>query len=166
MARRRRKPGNFRYLLLALIIASSLWGIAHGSSRIEKNLDIPVAIYGLPDDIVITEQTDSEINIRVQGSRAALRNVSSTTMEYPLAGEGAKPGPAIYDVEVSHIEKPPGVRIVSRSPARIELKYEARGRKNVRVRADIEGGPEAGYVHGSVVYADGGNDAAVRPDRF
>ena len=151
MARRRRKPGNFRYLLLALIIASSLWGIAHGSSRIEKNLDIPVAIYGLPDDIVITEQTDSEINIRVQGSRAALRNVSSTTMEYPLAGEGAKPGPAIYDVEVSHIEKPPGVRIVSRSPARIELKYEARGRKNVRVRADIEGGPEAGYVLGEVL---------------
>jgi YbbR domain-containing protein len=157
MTRRRRKPGNFRYLLLALVIASSLWGIAHGSSRIERNLDIPVAIYGLPDDIVITEQSTSDINIRVQGSRAALRNVSPISMEYPLPGEGAKPGPAIYDVEVSHIEKPPGVRIVSRSPARIELKYEARGRKNVRVRADIEGEPETGYVLGDVV---------IEPDRI
>lgn len=27
-------------------------------------------------------------------------------------------------------------------------------------------GPDAGYVHGSVVYVDGGNDAAIRPDRF
>jgi NAD(P)-dependent dehydrogenase (short-subunit alcohol dehydrogenase family) len=27
-------------------------------------------------------------------------------------------------------------------------------------------GPQASYVHGSIVYADGGNDAAVRPDRF
>ena len=27
-------------------------------------------------------------------------------------------------------------------------------------------GPEAGYVHGSVIYADGGNDATLRPDRF
>jgi NAD(P)-dependent dehydrogenase (short-subunit alcohol dehydrogenase family) len=27
-------------------------------------------------------------------------------------------------------------------------------------------GPEAGYVHGSVIYADGGNDATMRPDRF
>jgi NAD(P)-dependent dehydrogenase (short-subunit alcohol dehydrogenase family) len=26
--------------------------------------------------------------------------------------------------------------------------------------------PGAGYVHGSIVYADGGNDAVVRPDRF
>lgn len=27
-------------------------------------------------------------------------------------------------------------------------------------------GDEAAYVHGSVVYVDGGNDAAIRPDRF
>ncbi|MDJ0786288.1 MAG: SDR family oxidoreductase [Myxococcota bacterium] len=27
-------------------------------------------------------------------------------------------------------------------------------------------GPAAAYVHGSIVYADGGNDAAIRPDRF
>jgi 3alpha-hydroxysteroid 3-dehydrogenase len=27
-------------------------------------------------------------------------------------------------------------------------------------------GPEASYVHGSIVFVDGGNDAAVRPDRF
>jgi NAD(P)-dependent dehydrogenase (short-subunit alcohol dehydrogenase family) len=27
-------------------------------------------------------------------------------------------------------------------------------------------GPDAGYVHGSVVYVDGGNDAVMRPDRF
>jgi NAD(P)-dependent dehydrogenase (short-subunit alcohol dehydrogenase family) len=26
--------------------------------------------------------------------------------------------------------------------------------------------PAAGYVHGSIVYADGGNDAAMQPDRF
>ncbi len=27
-------------------------------------------------------------------------------------------------------------------------------------------GPEASYVHGSIVYVDGGNDAVMRPDRF
>jgi NAD(P)-dependent dehydrogenase (short-subunit alcohol dehydrogenase family) len=27
-------------------------------------------------------------------------------------------------------------------------------------------GPEAAYVHGSLLYADGGNDATIRPDRF
>lgn len=27
-------------------------------------------------------------------------------------------------------------------------------------------GPEAGWIHGSIVYVDGGNDAEVRPDRY
>ncbi|MFQ5416861.1 MAG: YbbR-like domain-containing protein [Myxococcota bacterium] len=151
MARRRERRGNFRYGLLAMVIAMVLWGIAHGSSRIEQNVDIPVAFYGLPDDIVITQQSEVAINVRVQGSRAALRNVSPTTMEYPVEVEGAKPGPAVYEVEVSHIEKPRGVRIVSRSPSRIELSFEAKGRKNVRIQADIEGDPPVGYLLGEVV---------------
>jgi len=74
MARRRRGSGNFRYLLMAMLIATVLWGIAHGEKRTERNMDIPVAFYGLSNDLVITDQSTSDINIRVQGSRAALRN--------------------------------------------------------------------------------------------
>ncbi|MHC4913739.1 MAG: CdaR family protein [Planctomycetota bacterium] len=148
---RRRGSGNLRYGFMAFVIAIVLWGIAHGSSRAERNVDIPVAFYGLPDDLVITEQSTSEINIRVQGSRAALRNVSPTTLEYPVSVGGAKPGPAIYDVEASYIEPPRGVKVVSRSPARIELKFEARGRKNLRIRPDIEGEPAEGFLLGEIV---------------
>jgi YbbR domain-containing protein len=151
MARRRKGSGNLRYGVLSVVIALVLWGMAHGASKIEKNVDIPVVFHGLPDDVVIKEQNTTEINVRVQGSRAAMRNVSPTTMEYPVSVEGAKPGPAIYDVEASNIEKPQGVRIVSRSPARIEVKFEVRGRKNVRIRTDIEGEPAEGFVLGDVV---------------
>ena len=151
MAQRRKRSGHLRYGLLALVISMVLWGIAHGEKEKELNVDIPVAFNGLPEDLVITEQSTNEINIRVQGSRAALRNVSPTTMEYPVAVEGAKPGPAIYDVEASYVDAPRGVKVVSRSPARIELKFEARGRKNVRIRPDIEGEPAAGFLLGEVV---------------
>jgi NAD(P)-dependent dehydrogenase (short-subunit alcohol dehydrogenase family) len=27
-------------------------------------------------------------------------------------------------------------------------------------------GPDASWIHGSLVYVDGGNDAEIRPDRF
>jgi YbbR domain-containing protein len=156
MARRRQRSGNLRYGLLAVVIAMVLWGIAHGEKEKELNVDIPVAFNGLPDDLVITEQSTSEINIRVQGSRAALRNVSPTTMEYPVAVEGAKPGPGIYDVEASYVDAPRGVKVVSRSPARIAVKFEPRGRKNVRIRPDIEGEVSEGFLLG---------DIAVEPER-
>lgn len=151
MARRKRGSGNLRYALMAMLIATVLWGIAHGEKSTERNMDIPVAFYGLPEDLVITEQSETEINIRVQGSRAALRNASPTTMEYPVALEGAKPGPALYDIEASYIEAPRGVKVVSRSPARLELEFEPRGRKNVRIRPDIEGEPAEGFLLGEIV---------------
>jgi YbbR domain-containing protein len=147
---RRRGSGNLRYGILAVAIAMVLWGIAHGERRAERNVDIPVAFEGLPDNLVITEQSTREINIRVQGSRAALRNVSPTTMEYPVSVEGAKPGPAVYDVEASYIDAPRGVKVVSRSPSRIQVRFEVRGRKNVRIRPDIEGEPAEGFVVGEI----------------
>lgn len=136
---------------MAIAISMVLWVIAHGERDSEQNFDIPVALHGLPDDVVVTEQSDTEINIRVQGSRASLRNVTSTSMEYPLNLEGVKSGPAVYDVEASHIEAPRGIKVVSRSPARIELAIEPRGRKNVRIRPDVEGDPADGFVAGDVV---------------
>jgi len=136
---------------MAIAISMVLWAIAHGERDSAQNFDIPVALHGLPEDIVVTEQSDQEINIRVQGSRASLRNVTSTSMEYPLNLEGVKPGPAIYDVEASHIDAPRGIKVVSRSPARIELTFEPRGRKNVRIRPDVEGDPADGFVAGDVI---------------
>jgi len=151
MARRRRGSGNFRYLLMAMLIATVLWGIAHGEKRTERNMDIPVAFYGLSNDLVIPAQSTSDINSRVQGSGAALRNASPTTMEYPVSLEGAKPGLGIYDVEASFIDAPQGVKVVSRSPARIELQFAPRGRKIVKIRPDVAGEPAEGFLVGEIV---------------
>ena len=41
---------------------------------------------------------------------------------------------------------PKGARILSRSPATIELEFERKSRKSVRVTADLEGEPAAGFV--------------------
>ena len=76
MARRRKK--NLRYAVLAIVISLILWSIAHGSSSVERGYDIPLLFHDLPDTLVITDQSDEEINIRVLGSRVALRNLRST----------------------------------------------------------------------------------------
>jgi YbbR domain-containing protein len=123
-----------------------LWGMAHGTSSIERGFDIPVVFHGISEKVVITEQSADVVNIRVLGSRAALRNVSVGNMEYAVEVSGGKPGPAVYEVDVSRIDLPRGARIVSRSPSRIEVKFERRGRKSVRVRPDLEGEPAEGFL--------------------
>jgi YbbR domain-containing protein len=141
---------NVRMGLLAVVIASILWGIAHGSSSVERGLDIPISFHDLPDDLVITGQSTDQVNIRVRGSRAALRNLSPAKLEYVVDVAGAKPGLAAYEIDVSRFDLPRGTNVVSRSPATLEVDFERRGRRAVRVRADIEGEPAAGFLMGDV----------------
>jgi YbbR domain-containing protein len=132
-------------LLLSFAIASVLWIMAHGTSSIERGVDIPVVFSGIPESLVITDQTADVVNIRVLGSRAALRNIGPSEQEYRIDVSGAKPGLLVHEVEAALIEVPGGAQITSRSPAVIEVQFERRGRKAVRVRADLEGQPAQGF---------------------
>jgi hypothetical protein len=137
---------QIRYALLALVISAVLWAVTHGSTKIDQGFDIPVVFEGIPEHLVITEKSTQMVNIRVLGSRSALRGMSPTEMEYGVDLEGAKPGKAVYLVDETAIELPPGARILSRSPATIELELERHARKSVRVAADVEGEPAEGFV--------------------
>jgi YbbR domain-containing protein len=141
---------RFGTLLLSVAIALVLWGMAHGTSSVDRGVDIPVLFDGVPDDLVIVGQSVDKVNLRVLGSRASLRNVSSERLEYRIDVAGAKPGHAVYEVDPTLIELPRGVRAVSRSPAAIEVDFERRGRKTVGVRADVVGEVAPGYAVGAV----------------
>ena len=140
-------PLRIGTLLLAWLIAMVLWGMAHGTKDIERGVDIPILFNGVSDDLVLVDQSARAVNIRVLGSRAALRDARLERMEYRVDVSGAQRGEAVYDIDPGRIEEqlPAGARIVSRSPASLELKFARRARKSIRVRADIVGEPAEGY---------------------
>jgi len=136
---------NLGYKLVAVAVAFLLWGVAHSSSSIERGFDVPMVLRGLPDDLVIVDQSTSEVNVRIQGSRAALRNLSAADLEYPVEVSGAKPGVLKLEVDPMPLDLPRGARLVSRSPSTVELTLARRGSKTVRVRADVAGEPAPNY---------------------
>jgi len=143
MARRTRS--NRGYLLIAFAIAVLLWAIAQGSTDVERSYDIPVVFRGVPEDLVITDQNSDVVNVRVQGRSATLRNVEGERLEYAVQVDGARPGDAVFDVPQQPIDLPRGAKVVSRSPSRLEVKFERRGTKVMKVRADLAGEPAPGY---------------------
>jgi YbbR domain-containing protein len=140
-------PVKVGTLLLAWLIAMVLWGMAHGTSDIERGVDIPIVFDGISEDLVLVDQSARAVNIRVLGTRAALRDVGPGQIEYHVDVSGAQRGEAVYEIDAGRIEEqlPAGARIVSRSPASLEVKFARRARKSVRVRADIVGEPVEGY---------------------
>jgi YbbR domain-containing protein len=137
-------------LILSFAIASVLWLMAHGTSKIERGVDIPIVFTGVPNDLVITDKSADVVNIRVLGTRAALRNIGPGNQEYKIDVSGAKPGPLIHEVDPSAIEMPRGAQITSRSPAVVEVQFERRGRKSVRIRPDVVGEPAPGFAIASI----------------
>jgi YbbR domain-containing protein len=137
---------NLGLKFLAALIAVFLWWVAHGSTSIERGYDLPIVVQGVPEDMVITAQSADVVNVRVLGSRAALRNLNPERIEYDLDASGAKPGVADFEVDTSHLDLPRGARIVSRSPAQLAVTFEQRGSKSVPVRPELEGSPAPGFA--------------------
>ena len=133
------------YKVAAVLIAVLLWVVAQGSSNTQKPFDVPVVFQNVPENLVITDQNTEAINIRVQGSRAALRNLAGESLEYVVGVSGVRRGSADFDVPQEPIEAPRGAEVVSRSPSRLEVKFERRGTKVMAVRADLAGEPAQGF---------------------
>ncbi len=123
-----------------------LWAVAQGSTDIRYSFDIPVEIHGVDESLVVTDQSASEVNVGVQGSRAALRNLDDKRMKYEIDVSNVKPGVAEFEVDLAGIELPRRARFVSHSPSRIQIRLERKGRKEVSVKPDIQGSPAEGFA--------------------
>lgn len=144
------RPG---VLVLALAISVFIWAVAQGTSSIQQSFDVEVELVGVDEALVVTDQSSDSINVRLRGSRAALRNVEVGELKYRVDARGGKPGVAVYEVDVESIPHPTGTSFVGYAPAQLEVRFEKRGHKTVPVRAETEGSPAPGYHLAGVIVA-------------
>jgi YbbR domain-containing protein len=136
---------NLLYKVVSLLIACVLWAAAQGVTDVEQSLDVPVAVERVPDNLVVVEESAHEINLRLVGSRAALRQCAKLLQHYTVSLEGAKPGEARLSVNKEQISLPRGARIAARSPSTLVYTLETVVTKNVPVRADLAGDLPRGF---------------------
>jgi YbbR domain-containing protein len=159
------RPG---VLVLALAISVFIWAVAQGTSSIQQSFDVPVELVGVEETLVITDQSSDAVNVRLRGSRAALRNLQPEELKYRIDARGGKAGVAVYEVDVDAIEHPTGTTFVGYSPSRIQVRFEKRGRKAVGVRAEVTGTPAPGFhvagveIEPSKVWLEGARSQVMR----
>jgi YbbR domain-containing protein len=136
---------NLLYKVVSLLIACVLWAAAQGVTDVEQSLDVPIAVEKVPESLVVVEESAHEINVRLVGSRAALRQAAKTLQHYTVSLEGAKPGEARLSVNREELPVPRGARIAARSPSTLVYTLETVVSKTVPVRADLAGELPPGY---------------------
>lgn len=142
------RPGA---LVLALAISVFIWAVAQGTSSVQQSFDVDIELIGVEESLVVTEQSADSINVRLRGSRAALRNLSVDQLKYRVDARGGKPGVAVYEVDVESIPHPTGTSFVGYAPSQLEVRFEKRGQKTVPLRAETEGIPAPGFHLAGVV---------------
>jgi hypothetical protein len=141
---------DLRYAALALVAAVLLWGFSHSTADQERGFDIPVVPTGVPEDMIVVARSSDAVNLRVRGSRGALRRVPVSDFEYEIDLSGARPGVTSREVDLTAFDLGRGTQIVSRSPTTLEFTLEAKKTQRVPLRAEIVGEPGEGFVLGEV----------------
>jgi YbbR domain-containing protein len=138
---------DLRLAVVALIAAVLLWGFSQSTATQERGFDIPVVPTHLSDDLILTARSSDAVDIRVRGSRSALRRVP-TDLDYEVDLAAAKPGTTSTEVDLTALDVGRGAQIVSRSPTQLEFTLERKISRRMNVKPELAGRPAEGFVVG------------------
>jgi YbbR domain-containing protein len=137
--------------LLALFLAFVAWFVVSAPRRerlFERAFAVPLALVGVPRDLVITTPVADNINVRLRGRSSALRSLSSQNLEATVDMSASQPGDFILTVRPQALNVPAGIDVVSIDPGRVKFRLERLRQKVVPIRAFLVGAPNPGLTAG------------------
>jgi YbbR domain-containing protein len=134
---------NASYKIVALLITLILWVIILGSKEATV-VKMVSTDYLFPKDMVIVNSVPHEVAFRISGPRLTLKRFSES--EEPLAIDltSALEGLTTIRIHPDSIDVPPGLHVVSVSPATITPRLERLITQAVPVAANLTGDPPRG----------------------
>jgi YbbR domain-containing protein len=113
--------------LLSLLMAFLLWAAYTREPRVEVGFDVPVEFVQIAENAEVAPETPSQVHVRLRGRSLVLRRIgpSDISVRVDLSRMGA--GEMRYQPVADQLELPPGVELVSITPA--ELKIQLLPRK-------------------------------------
>jgi len=125
--------------LLAVVIAIILWIQVHGQGVGSLNMEVPLQVIGLPQDMLIINDLPDNVRLTVSGLQARLNSLASTDIHVPLdASDLHEPGVVVRALNVADFRLPAGLSIEKVQPDRIELQVDRVISRKIAVQARLE----------------------------
>jgi YbbR domain-containing protein len=140
---------NASYKVVALLITLILWVIILGSKEAAIVKMIPTN-YILPRDMVITNSVPGEVAFRLTGPRLPLKRFSENVEPLAMDLSSALEGSTTIRIHPDSVDVPPGIRVISVTPATITAKIEKLVTVKVPVEVDFKGELPSGHKLGKV----------------
>jgi YbbR domain-containing protein len=131
--------------IISLVLAIILWLFVRSEGSGELGLVVPLELYGLSSDLIVTNVTEEAINVRINGPRSQTERLSTKDIRVRINLSSAKFGANSFDILPDNLSIPQGLRVSQISPSSIKVKLDKVVDKIVRVKAVVKGKPAGGY---------------------
>jgi YbbR domain-containing protein len=111
----------------------------------ETEILIPIETYKLPEGLTLVGPPLKEIEVRLQGSLPALKDLSLTQLRYRLDLSSVTIGVESIPTDPDMIQLPEGVNIIRVNPAYLTLSIDRRLKKKVPVKVSVSGKPAGSF---------------------
>lgn len=138
---------NFVSLVLSLVLAVFIWGIAVRDGDPDDNiqLELPVQVIGRPAEHAVSGIPDT-VEVGVRGPGTVVNQLDRDDFVAELDLTDVRPGESTLPISVRFDEE--SLELVWQVPQQLTLQVERIVTKQVPVRLELEGGVARGYVVG------------------
>ena len=137
---------NLGLKLLALAFATALWFFVVGEKESELRLMVPVALKGIPGDMVMVGDVPGLLEVRVSGSEVFINKLSPSEVSVAIDLSGAGDGLNTLRVSSEEVMTPRGVEVVKVSPSSVEVTLERLVTTTLPVKVRVRGKPAKGFT--------------------
>ncbi len=136
--------------LISLLAAIVLWLIVSGERDTEWSYLVPLKLKNLPQDMIVTNNVPEFIDVRLQGPRSFMQEITPQQMKVEINLADLKLGSNIHPLTPDQIKVPRGINITRINPSYLSLEAERLLKKEVRVKGETRGNPATDFVVESV----------------
>ena len=136
--------------LLSLFLALALWLAVGGEERTETTLNISLELANLPQNLMVTSDVPSSVQVRVTGPRGFIRTLSQSRLTHSLDLAGVKAGRQSFPLAADSFNFPRGVQVTRVQPNPLVLTLTPTMTRVLPVQPMFMGTPPEGYEVKSV----------------
>jgi YbbR domain-containing protein len=137
---------NWILKIVSLVFALVLWFFVIGERRVEVGFTVPLELVNEPEGLMVANEVPNLVDIRLNGPRTLLMNLSPADISIAVDLTDLKPGLTSFKRLEERLNIPSGLKVTRLSPSFVDVKLERIRDKKVPVEIVLRGEPAEGYT--------------------
>ncbi|AEB09329.1 CdaR family protein [Desulfobacca acetoxidans] len=136
---------------LALLLALIAWFAVGSEERTETTLQLALELTNIPRNLIVTNEIPTLLEVRVQGPRSVIRELTNEKLHKKIDLSGAKTGSHTIPLPPSSLNFPRGVVVTRIRPNALSITLDQALTRQLDVQPVIKGSPAPGFEVGEVI---------------